>query len=46
MTFYDFLTRHFKKKPKKSRFLKYEKNVKYVFSNTEFRGEASDRCFL
>jgi len=34
MTFYDFLTRHFKKNPKKSCFLKYEKNVKYVFSNT------------
>jgi len=33
MTFYDFLTRHLKKR-KKSRFFKYEKNVKYVFSNT------------
>jgi len=28
--FYDFLIRHFKKR-KKSCFLKYEKNVKYVF---------------
>ena len=33
-TSYDFLTRHFKKR-KKSRFLTSEKNVIYVFSNTE-----------
>jgi len=32
MTFYDFLIRHFKKKRKKSCFLKSEKNEKYVFS--------------
>ena len=31
--FYDFLIRHFKKR-KKSCFLKSEKNVKYVFSNS------------
>jgi len=35
-TFYDFLTRDFKKKRKKSCFFKYEKNVKYVFSKTDF----------
>jgi len=35
MTFYVFLKRHFKKR-KKSCFLKSEKNVKYVFSNTVF----------
>ena len=33
-TFYDFLIHHFKKKRKKSCFLKSEKNIKYVFSNT------------
>ena len=34
MTFYDFLIRHFKKKRKSHSFLKSEKDVKYVFSNT------------
>jgi len=34
MTFYDFSIRRFKKTFKKSCFLKSEKNVKYVFSNT------------
>jgi len=32
MIFYDFLTHHFKKSKKS--FFKYEKNVKYVLSNT------------
>jgi len=34
ITFYDFLIRHFKKNVKSHVFLKSEKNVKYVFSNT------------
>ena len=33
-TFYDFLIRHFKKNVKSHVFLKSEKNIKYVFSNT------------
>jgi len=40
-TFYDFLTRHFKKKRKKSRFLKSGNNVKYVFSHTDMDPNAS-----
>jgi len=36
-TFYVFFS-HFQKKRKKSRFLKSEKNEKYVFSNTEVGG--------
>ena len=35
MTFYDFLKRHFEKNIKSRVFSKYEKNVKYVFSNTD-----------
>jgi len=36
MTFYHFLMSHFKKNVKSHVFLKSEKNVKYVFSNTAY----------
>ena len=36
-TFYDFLIRHFKKNVKSHVFLKSEKTIKYVFSNTGYQ---------